>query len=131
MSFVPPARHLLRAKDLADARYFEPLGVDELSSAAGQDGLVLATTDGAKTWSAKHTGVGDELNSISCASSSSCVVSGSAGTVLSTAGGGTSWTVQGTGTALALTSASCPSATSCFAAGDAGTLLRVAPKARR
>ena len=35
MAFVPPARHLLRAKDLADARYFEPLGVDDLASAAG------------------------------------------------------------------------------------------------
>jgi AraC-like DNA-binding protein len=29
-----PARHLLRAKDLIDARYFEPLGVDELARAA-------------------------------------------------------------------------------------------------
>jgi transcriptional regulator GlxA family with amidase domain len=35
MVFVPPARHLLRAKDLADARYAEPLGVDVLASAAG------------------------------------------------------------------------------------------------
>ena len=35
MVFVPPARHLLRAKDLADARYFEPLGVDDLAGAAG------------------------------------------------------------------------------------------------
>ena len=35
MAFVPPARHLLRAKDLADARYFEPLGVDDLAHAAG------------------------------------------------------------------------------------------------
>jgi AraC-like DNA-binding protein len=35
MAFVPPARHLLRAKDLADARYFEPLGVDDLAQAAG------------------------------------------------------------------------------------------------
>ncbi len=35
MSFDPPARHLLRAKDLADARYFEPLGVDDLAAAAG------------------------------------------------------------------------------------------------
>jgi AraC-like DNA-binding protein len=35
MAFVPPARHLLRAKDLADARYAEPLGVDELAAAAG------------------------------------------------------------------------------------------------
>jgi AraC-like DNA-binding protein len=35
MAFVPPARHLLSAKDLADARYFEPLDVDDLASAAG------------------------------------------------------------------------------------------------
>jgi len=35
MAFVPPARHLLRAKDLADSRYFEPLGVDDLAAAAG------------------------------------------------------------------------------------------------
>jgi len=35
MSFVPPARHLLRARDLADARYFEPLDVDDLARAAG------------------------------------------------------------------------------------------------
>jgi AraC-like DNA-binding protein len=33
--FAPPARHLLRAKDLADARYFEPLDVDDLARAAG------------------------------------------------------------------------------------------------
>ena len=31
---VPPARHLLRAKDLADARYFEPLTVADLAEAA-------------------------------------------------------------------------------------------------
>jgi len=35
MALVPPARHLLRAKDLADARYFEPLDVDDLAAAAG------------------------------------------------------------------------------------------------
>ena len=34
-TFVQPARHLLKAKDLADARYFEPLGVDDLANAAG------------------------------------------------------------------------------------------------
>jgi AraC-like DNA-binding protein len=33
--FVPAVRHLLRAKDLVDARYFERLGVDELARAAG------------------------------------------------------------------------------------------------
>jgi transcriptional regulator GlxA family with amidase domain len=35
MAFVPPARHLLRAKDAADSRYFEPLDVDDLAHAAG------------------------------------------------------------------------------------------------
>jgi AraC-like DNA-binding protein len=35
MAFVPPARHLLRAKDLVDSRYFEPLRVDDLARAAG------------------------------------------------------------------------------------------------
>jgi AraC-like DNA-binding protein len=35
MVFAPPARHLLRARDLADARYFEPLDVDDLARAAG------------------------------------------------------------------------------------------------
>jgi AraC-like DNA-binding protein len=34
-TFVPPARHLLRAKDLADARYSEPLAVDDMARAAG------------------------------------------------------------------------------------------------
>jgi transcriptional regulator GlxA family with amidase domain len=35
VAFVPPARHLLRAKDLADGRYFEPLDVADLARAAG------------------------------------------------------------------------------------------------
>jgi AraC-like DNA-binding protein len=32
---APPERHLLRARDLADARYSEPLGVDDLARRAG------------------------------------------------------------------------------------------------
>jgi AraC-like DNA-binding protein len=35
MAFAPPARHLLRARDLADARYAEPIGVPEMAAAAG------------------------------------------------------------------------------------------------
>ncbi len=35
MSSVPPARHLLRAKDLADSRYGDPLTVADLARAAG------------------------------------------------------------------------------------------------
>src|SRR5689334_19747893 len=35
MAYAPPARHLTRAKDLADARYAEPLGVEDMARAAG------------------------------------------------------------------------------------------------
>ena len=35
MRFVPSERHLLRARDLVDARYAEPLGVDDMARAAG------------------------------------------------------------------------------------------------
>ena len=35
MIVVPADRHLVRAKDLADARYSEPLTVDDLARAAG------------------------------------------------------------------------------------------------
>ena len=34
MNLVPPARHLLRARDLMDARYAEPLPVPQLARAA-------------------------------------------------------------------------------------------------
>ena len=34
-TFVPAARHLLKAKDLADARYREPLDVNDMAHAAG------------------------------------------------------------------------------------------------
>src|SRR5436189_427334 len=35
MAYAPTARHLLRARDLADARYFEALEVDDLARTAG------------------------------------------------------------------------------------------------
>jgi AraC-like DNA-binding protein len=35
MAYPPPARHLARAKDLADARYSQPLTVADLARAAG------------------------------------------------------------------------------------------------
>ena len=35
MAFVPPARHLTRAKDLADSRYADPLTVEDMAAAAG------------------------------------------------------------------------------------------------
>jgi AraC-like DNA-binding protein len=35
VAYAPPARHLLRAKDLADSHYAEPLGVEDMAREAG------------------------------------------------------------------------------------------------
>jgi AraC-like DNA-binding protein len=35
VAYAPPARHLLRAKDFADARYAQPVEVDDMARAAG------------------------------------------------------------------------------------------------
>jgi AraC-like DNA-binding protein len=35
VAFAPPARHLLRARDLADAQYAQPLTVQDMADAAG------------------------------------------------------------------------------------------------
>jgi AraC-like DNA-binding protein len=35
MAFDPLARHLLRAKDLADSSYADPIGVEQMAGAAG------------------------------------------------------------------------------------------------
>jgi AraC-like DNA-binding protein len=34
MVYAPPARHLLRARDLADSRFFEPITVEDMARAA-------------------------------------------------------------------------------------------------
>ena len=34
MAYAPPARHLLRARDLADSRFFEPISVEDMARAA-------------------------------------------------------------------------------------------------
>jgi AraC-like DNA-binding protein len=35
MAFPPPERHLLRARDFVDVRYFESIGVEDMARAAG------------------------------------------------------------------------------------------------
>jgi len=35
MAFLPYSRHLLKGKDLADSRYFEDIGVEDMARAAG------------------------------------------------------------------------------------------------
>ena len=45
MAFAPPARHLLRARDLADARYQEPIGVERTVSATTEALAVSGRVD--------------------------------------------------------------------------------------
>ena len=45
----PPARHLLRAKDLVDARYFEPLTVADMARAAALSRRTSAASSGARS----------------------------------------------------------------------------------
>src|SRR6476661_5980709 len=47
MAFVPPERHLLRAKDLVDSRYADPIDVDAMAAAAGlsRAAALLRNTD--------------------------------------------------------------------------------------
>ena len=51
---VPPARHLLRAKDLADARYFEPLTVADLAEPRRSRLRTSAGSSGATFGEAPH-----------------------------------------------------------------------------
>jgi hypothetical protein len=46
MAFVPPARHLQRAKDLADARYFERWEVADLRERRDSRGPTSAASFG-------------------------------------------------------------------------------------
>ena len=49
MAHAPLARHLLRAKDLADARYFEPLSVADLAAAAGMSPAISVVSSSGRS----------------------------------------------------------------------------------
>ena len=46
---APPARWLQRARDLADARYADPLTVDDLARAAGLSRAHFSASSGGRT----------------------------------------------------------------------------------
>ncbi|HKA97060.1 MAG TPA: AraC family transcriptional regulator [Streptosporangiaceae bacterium] len=56
MGSVPAARHLVYAKDQADARYFEPLSVDDLARAAGLQSVGSFTTSFTRTYGRSPAG---------------------------------------------------------------------------
>jgi len=90
--------------------------------AVGSDGMILSITGAGVV--AQSSGVGDQLNAISCTPGGAvCVADGSAGTVLLTGNGGQTWTTVGSGTALDLVGVACPSPTTCLEVGESGAVL--------
>ena len=68
-------------------------------------------------WVRRTSGTVQNLNSVSCASSSTCIAVGDAGTILVTVDGGQSWQRRISGTIDHLISANCSNDRSCVAVG--------------
>jgi len=91
-------------------------------TAVGSGGAALTTVDAGVDWTARKTGVGDQLDGVACLSASVCVATGSQGTQVDSGDGGSTWTAPGTGTNRAVLAVACPT-TTCYEVGEAGAIL--------
>ena len=90
--------------------------------AVGNSGIVLATSDGGKTWLPQSSGTEDYLSAISCPTTQRCWAVGYKGTVLATRNGGRSWENEASGTEHLLYDIACPTDVDCWAVGSAGVI---------
>ena len=84
--------------------------------AVGVAGTILSTTNGGANWNPQASGTTNQLNGISCPSSSACYAVGSLTSSLGTIDGGAHWNPQGA-IAESLLAVTCPSVTTCYAVG--------------
>ena len=70
--------------------------------AVGDNGTILATTDGGKTWAGEASPTTQTLRAVHCANTTNCAAVGDQGTILTTTNGGASWTNRSSGTATQL-----------------------------
>ncbi len=91
--------------------------------AVGNNGTLVATTNGGSSWSSQTSGLTSGLESISCPSSSDCVAVGVSGHIIATTSGGSSWSAQTSGVSVAMYGVSCTSTSDCWAVGASGTIL--------
>ena len=91
--------------------------------ADGNNGTVIATSNGGVSWSKPTSGVSVTMNAISCPSTSMCVATGTSGTIILSTNGGTTWTSETSGSSANLEGVSCPSTTTCYAVGASSTVL--------
>ncbi len=91
--------------------------------AVGDNGTILASTDGGATWTPQNSGIATTIYSIACPTTAICYAAGLGGTVLATTNGGATWSRQASTTTQTLYGISCPSSSVCFAAGTTGVVL--------
>ena len=91
---------------------------------AGENGLVLRSTDGGVTFETLDTEVDATLLSVSFTSADNGVVVGEGGTILVTANGGRSWQQSDGGTSSRLNAVDFASDAAVWAVGDGGTALQ-------
>ncbi len=94
------------------------------SVVVGSAGTIRKTSDGGNTWLGISSGTTNNLNSISCPSSSICFVTGVGGIILKSLDGGANWITHISNTSNSLTSIFCPSNLVCYAVGNSGTITK-------
>jgi photosystem II stability/assembly factor-like uncharacterized protein len=93
--------------------------------AAGDNGAIVATSDGGDTWTTQATG-GGAFNAIFCPNASNCYAVGARATIKVTTNGGSTWVTEPSGqvTNPNLNAIACTSASTCVAGGANGTILQ-------
>ena len=89
----------------------------------GTDPPIVTTTNGGNTWQLEtsNAGVNNDLNGVTCVTST-CYAVGRAGAIVTSTDGGATWAAMTSNTTSELTGVSCQTATSCVATGQAGTI---------
>ncbi|MDT4290026.1 YCF48-related protein [Methylomonas sp. MO1] len=94
--------------------------------AVGEDGVILVTADGAKSWQLQISGTKEILNSVHFVNPAHGWVVGQAGVILATADGGKSWKNQASVAGSHLNSVTFSDELHGWAVGDLGAILATA-----
>ena len=124
-------RHLERA-ELGDRRDLCGVAFTDATHgwAVGEDGTILATTDGGATWSAQSSGTSESLYDVAFTDATHGWAVGEGGTILATSDGGATWSAQSSGSSTWLHGVAFSDATHGWAVGEGGTILATTQRRR-
>ncbi len=91
--------------------------------AAGEDGIIIHTSDGGENWTVQAAAAGEDLAALCFVDSATGWAAGAAGTILATTDGGNTWIDRYTGTWEDLNSVSFVDRSAGWALSSEGTLL--------